>query len=208
MLVPSDEQRKYLASATENYALQMKASLGEEYLEQRGITSETIEAFSLGFVSEPEIGHEAFAGSISLPYCTRSGVVGIRFRSVPPAQKIYWTTSGNEARLYNTRVLEKARKIVVCEGELDTVVATQCGLQAVGVPGVSSWKDIWNRAFRFREIYILADNDDDGQGLEFAKKLAKKIDNCRIVTVPSGHDVNSFYLEAGAEGVRRLVGLE
>ena len=29
--------------------------------------------------------------------------------------------------------------LAICEGELDTVVATQAGLNAVGLPGANNW---------------------------------------------------------------------
>ena len=32
----------------------------------------------LGVVVEPEVGHEQFAGRLSIPYITKSGVVGLR----------------------------------------------------------------------------------------------------------------------------------
>jgi hypothetical protein len=47
-----------------------------------------------------------------------------------------------KSHLYNVQdILKLAPRIVVCEGELDTVIVSGVlGLPAVGVPGVAAWK--------------------------------------------------------------------
>ena len=76
----SKSQRELLAKATENY----ERNLGEAlpYLLSRGITEETARMFRLGFVKNPETGHELYQGKLSIPYLTPAGVIDIRFRSL------------------------------------------------------------------------------------------------------------------------------
>ncbi len=38
--------------------------------------------FRLGFVANPETGHEIYQGKLAIPYITPSGVIDIRFRSL------------------------------------------------------------------------------------------------------------------------------
>jgi hypothetical protein len=52
-------------------------------------------------------------------------------------------------------------------------------------------------------VYTLSDDDEVGQ--EFAYKVAKTTDNARNV-IMTGGDVTTFYLEHGAEELRRKVG--
>lgn len=206
-IVPSSDTRRYLKQATEKYRIQLQGTPAERYLtEVRGLTRKTLEDFSIGFVGDPEIGHQHGAGCITFPYLTRTGITAIRFRSVPPAPKTYFNVHGDHPRIYNAQILAtSARKVVICEGELDTITATQCGLQAVGIPGVTSWNPIWARAFRFREVTILADGDTPGE--EFARELVKRIDGARYVVLAEGEDVNSFVNQNGPEQLRARLGI-
>jgi len=72
----SKSQRELLAKATENY----ERNLGEAlpYLVTRGITEATARMFRLGFVANPETGHEIYQGKLAIPYITPSGVIDIR----------------------------------------------------------------------------------------------------------------------------------
>jgi hypothetical protein len=57
----------------------------------------------------------------------------------------------------------------------------------------------------YQHVYILADNDDKGQGATFAEKVAASVPNSRIVLMPAGHDVNSFYAVNGEGSVRARI---
>lgn len=60
-------------------------------------------------------------------------------------------------------------RVLVCEGCVDTLSATQLGYAAVGVPGVTGFQDEWFSLFRgVGRVTILFDNDDAGrrQGAE------------------------------------------
>ncbi|MFC0547072.1 toprim domain-containing protein [Kutzneria chonburiensis] len=109
------------------------------------------------------------------------------------------TLPGDRPRLYNTPALMTASdQIAICEGELDTVTAAACGLDAVGVPGVEAWQPHFAPAFLgYERVYLLADNDDSGQGLKFAERIAGELPNARVVLMPHGHDVNSLVMQQG-----------
>ena len=72
----SKSQRELLELASLSYAENLEQVM--PYLSQRGITEQTARMFRLGFVTEPEIGHEPYREKLSIPYLTPTGVVDIR----------------------------------------------------------------------------------------------------------------------------------
>ncbi|MEO3857463.1 toprim domain-containing protein [Acrocarpospora sp. B8E8] len=179
------------------------------YLTQtRGLTAQTIDHFGLGVVDDPLAGHEQYAGRLAIPYLAPDGdVLSVRFRRLGEDGPKYATVAGDIPRIFNAAVLEKnTSRIAVCEGEIDTMTAVQAGIPAIGVPGVSSWRPEWAMPLeQYDVVYVLADNDDTGQGREMGNLIAAQLDNVRVVLCPRGHDVNSLYLTHGKDAVWRLV---
>ncbi len=191
-------QKELLAKATDKYSESIH--LAEDYLRLRGIPLEVARLARLGVVEEPEIGHEAFQGRLSIPYITKSGVVDLRFRSLNPAvEPRYMGLTGAETKMYNVLDVEKASDwIGVCEGELDTLTLSGCiGIPCVGVPGANSWKKHYTRLLAdFERVFVFADGDQPGR--EFASSLARELP-VTIVNLPDGEDVNSIYVSEGPD---------
>ena len=202
----SQSQKELLGRAAFKYAENIH--LAEDYLASRGITKEVARACRLGVVSEPDVGHEAFQGRLSIPYITKSGVVDLRFRSLNPAvEPKYMGMTGAETKMFNVLDIEKAGDwIGVCEGELDTVTLSKCvGIPCIGVPGANSWKKHYTRLLAdFERVFVFADGDQPGK--EFATSLARELP-VTIVTMPDGEDVNSVYVKYGADAIRDKMGL-
>ena len=162
----------------------------------------------LGVVSEPEVGHEAFIGRLSIPYITKTGVVDLRFRSLNPAvEPKYMGMTGAETKMYNVLDIDRAGDwIGVCEGELDTITLSGCvGIPCVGVPGANSWKKHYTRLLAdFERVFVFADGDQPGK--EFATSLARELP-VTVVQFPEGEDVNSAYVKYGAGYIREKAGL-
>lgn len=222
MLVQPNSIRRLLERATAQYEASLEGSPANLYLSNRSLTKEVQKSFRLGFVESPLPGHEAYTGRLAIPYLTRSGVVDIRFRSIPPdgdpARAVlgmkYLSMPGATSRPFNTLALARQESfVVICEGEIDTMTAHMAGIPAVGFPGAKTWdKHVYWRMFRYRRVAILADNDDKGAGESFARKVAESIPGSVIISMPEDHDVNSFVSAFGthAEGVaalRKKVGL-
>jgi DNA primase len=145
---------------------------------------------------------------IAIPYLTRSGVVTIRFRRMGDGDgPKYRSVPGDPPRIYNANaLLVPSDHIAICEGEFDAIAATGTGIPAVGIAGVSAFKSYFARCFKgYKAVFMLADGDDKGQGMEFAEKLAEQIKNLRICPMPAGHDVNSFVLANGPEALLDLL---
>lgn len=198
-------QKELLGKAMKVYAENIYQA--EDYLASRGITKEVARLARLGVVVEPEPGHEAYAGRLSIPYITKSGVVDIRFRSLNPAvEPKYMGMTGAETKMYNVLDVERAGEFIgVCEGELDTITMSACiGIPCVGVPGSNSWKKHYTRLLAdFERIYVFADGDQPGK--EFATSLARELP-VTIIQLPDGQDVNSMFVQEGAEYIYKKMG--
>lgn len=200
----SRSQKILLEKATNFY--EGSLPLAEGYLKQRGLDLETAEKIRLGVVVDPLPGQEQFINRLSIPYITPSGVVDIRFRSMGPEEPKYLGFPGTQTRLFNVAALHTAKDfIAVCEGEIDAITLHyKCGIPAVGVPGVNSWKPHYTRLLQdFNTIYVFADGDQPG--IDFAKSLSKELSSVIIINMPEGEDVNSMYLLNGIDYFREKV---
>lgn len=219
-LVPNASQRRSLERATSRY--QQDVLRAADYLSKRGLTEEIAEEARLGFVAEPEPGHESFVGRLSIPYLAVSGVVQLRFRCLQDHDcktegcPKYLYETGAHPRLYNAPVvLQKTPVIAICEGEIDALsVHHLAGVPAVGVPGVASWEPFWNRLFTgYDTILVIADGDEPG--MDFARSIVEgssrrriaPLDNARIVKMPDKEDANSFIVSEGVDAFRERLGI-
>ena len=202
----SASQKELLGKSAEKYAEHIH--LAEDYLASRGITKEVARLMSLGVVAEPDVGHEAFAGRLSIPYITKTGVVDLRFRSLNPAvEPKYMGMTGAETKMYNVLDIDRADDYIgVCEGELDTITLSHCvGFPCIGVPGANSWKKHYTRLLAdFERVFVFADGDQPGT--EFARSLARELP-VTIVQLPEGEDVNSAFVKYGAAYVKEKAGI-
>ena len=126
--------------------------------------------------------------------------------------------------MFNTNMLLEGsgRIAYVCEGEFDTIAATQAGLPAVGISGVNGWRDhFYTMLDGFDRIVFLADSDGEGDklkerpadwpegkdfdprgvGIKFAEKHANAMEGGAVIQMPAGHDVNSYLIEEGPEAL-------
>jgi len=211
----SNEQGKLLLEVVSRYSNSLdEATVG--YLEGRGISEDTARAFSLGTVVDPHPGHEMFEGWLSIPYVSALGIYQcVKFRRLDDGKPKYGQPIGQKLHIYNVAdCLADKSYIAICEGELDAVVmSSEVGIPAVGIPGVAAWKPYYSKLFLgFDTVFVIGDNDDkeDGTnpGAEFSRRVAGEVLNSQIVQLPSGMDINEFYLAQGAESVRNLLGIK
>ena len=194
----SNMQKELLGRATRKYAGSI--SLAQDYLESRGIPLAVARLAQFGVVEEPEVGHEAYTGRLSIPYITKTGVVDLRFRSLNPAvEPKYMGMTGAETKMYNVLDVERANDFIgICEGEIDTLTLSACvGIPCIGVPGANSWKKHYTRLLAdFERVFVFADGDQPGT--EFARSLARELP-VTIIQLPDGTDVNSMYVQEGSD---------
>lgn len=187
------------------------------YLEDRGITEETAEAYGLHW----DVPREA----IAIPYRSALGeLVTTRYRlvgSVPGhgTNQKYDSTRDSTMHLYNVVDAVKS-PVYLAEGEFDTLVLKQLGLNAVGVPGATAFDEAWRWLFAGCEVRIIFDHDPErmipmGKGREkrvqpgpdAARKVARALRSVATDVLdltrelPEGMDVTDAFLEGQLEGV-------
>ncbi len=161
-----------------------------EFLANRGITETIALKYRLG------VSDDVQQGWLSIPYLRPKGVLWFNYRRLDDGKPKY--CSPGAKHLYNTAALDLADQsgdIAICEGELDTIVATELfGVPAVGIPGATQWdgNPHWHELFRgYRRIWVLADPDTAGNGL--AESVLARLPTARLVKLPA--DVNDCWLQ-------------
>lgn len=100
-----------------------------------------------------------------------------------------------------------AGEIWLLEGEPDTIIATQDGINCITVTGgAGAWKALDHerlKVFNGKDVIVCLDNDKAGQ--EAARALAERltavgVHSLKNVVVPSGKDVSDFFLKYGGSG--------
>lgn len=138
----SQGQEKLLQEAAHHYAQAISdRALG--YLAGRGISEQTAARFRLGTITDPIEGHQGYEGWLAIPYFTALDLcVGFKFRRLDDGKPKYGAPVGQKSHLFNVvATLSATKSIVICEGEFDAIVMeANCGIPAVGVPGVAAWK--------------------------------------------------------------------
>ena len=199
-----ESQKVFLREATQQYHDSLAGSPADEYLRSRGIfpTNDRVIPFRLGYVANPLLGHERYAGKLAIPYLRWSreygwSVVSIRFRRIDDDGPKYQTQPGDRPRLFNTNaLLENSPRVAITEGEIDAITASLCGIPTVGVPGAQSWKPHFVEPFLgYLDVLVFADGDEPG--MAFANTVASTLFNAKIIPMPPGEDVNSLVVSQG-----------
>lgn len=185
-----------------------------DYVRDRGFSRETVERFKLGVVtSNMAPGHEYFVGRLAIPYLTPAGPVGMRFRCLRDHRckdhgcPKYLGVKGAKSRMFNARtVLTAGDTIAIAEGELDAITLEQCGIPAVGIPGVRNWHDHYPLILEgFEHIRVFGDGDKDGR--EWNGTMITRLPDATAVDMPDGQDVNGLFVSDGLDTLRSLCNL-
>lgn len=187
-------------------------------LEARGIDAER--AAALGVVSSPRLGGDA----IAIPYLVNGQTVNHKYRTIAgpkrfeqdrDARKVFWNVDAlTDATLADL-------PLIVTEGELDAMVAMQCGfVRVVSVPDGAPAKTIGDQEstkYEFltesesalrsvREIILAVDNDGPGVNLMHDLGIRLGKGRCRYVSYPPGcKDLNDTLLRHGPAAVTRAI---
>ena len=139
----------------------LKGSLGEEYLQQRGITAETADRFMLGFAEDQKkqpcivLPHDS-AGTY---YTTRAISDMVSTKHMKP--------TGVPAILFNTDALyQNQQPCFVVESQLCAISIEQEGGSAValaGLPGISAFLSLLDKERPSAFLLLSLDNDAPGQ---------------------------------------------
>jgi len=175
------EQKALLTETAAQYYEALNAETAS-YLKSRGISKEVAATFLLGTVTNPAPGHEHAVGA------------------------------GQKIGMFNVNDLGlDTETMCICEGEIDTIILSgMCGIPAVGVAGVTQWKDWFPMMLEgYKRIFVFADNDvkEDGRnpGMELAKRIKEDLNSAVVVNLPENKDVNDIFLREGADWFKEKI---
>ena len=217
-------QSKSLVSAPldkfEPYVSTLRNSqVAKDWLAGRGISLETAEQFSLGYVQTPlpqvvPSNHPwASKGWVLFPEVRDGRVVAVKYRSVMgkriPKTETEQGWSGFAQRrdmlkspLYNQEAINSMEPVLVTEGEPDCLVLAQAGFLAVSLPsaGFNPTPEMREALKRSAAIYLAGDMDE--AGIAAMTKLHKELggDDPRgrtyMIQWPAPHkDANDVFLK-------------
>jgi 5S rRNA maturation endonuclease (ribonuclease M5) len=181
-----------------------------EYLWRvRAVDEESMRRFGIGY----DRARQAF----TIPVFSANGQLFNVRKYRPNAggdRKIWWAvpSGGATIPLFGMNVITDSSWVVVCEGEMDAILANQYGFPAVsGTAGASTWHLSWSEQLRDRDIIICYDRDHSGE--VGARKVAESLEHYArsiyIATIPlnkKGADVSDFFMEGGtADGFRHVL---
>ncbi len=181
------------------------SSIALDYLHiGRGLSTETIENFKLGYDPERD--------AITIPVYKRGELINIRYRHLnPKATSKYTQEKGCEVWIYNEDGISKGQTkggILITEGEFDCMSAWQAGFKNVVSP--ASGKDsygIWLELLdTIPKIYISYDNDKPGKSasLDLAERVGT--DKSFEIIYPEGiKDANDYFKIHNAEEYKELI---
>jgi hypothetical protein len=142
------------------------------------------------------------AGFLLIPYRVNGRAVYLKAR--PPVNKAtaerlglprFLNAGGVVPAPLNVDGIADAPRVLICEGETDTMAALSSGYAAVGVPGWGSFKAPWTRYFAGKEVFLVMDADDAGR--RGAADIAAKFERAglplpKVVDLGQGQDLNDF----------------
>jgi len=183
-------------------------------LEDRGISIEMVSNLGWSSVEKTANGKDV----IRIPYFRDGKTVGLKFRTIS-GEKLFYQEKSSEQCLYNLDVLKTItdeEPLVITEGEMDCVIALQCGFNAVSVPNGAPSRPIEGDAakkFNYlseippkRIITLAVDADIPGGILlnEIAKRHGRAF--CKWVRYPDGcKDLNDVFLQHGEKAVYKII---
>lgn len=170
----------------------------------RGLNSETLENFKIGYCEEKN--------AIAIPVYKRGELINIRYRNLDEdAKSKYTQEKGCEVWLYNEDGISKGQSkggVLIVEGEFDCMSAWQAGFKNVISP--ASGKDsygVWLELLdTIPKCYIAYDNDKPGKGssIDLAERLGT--DKSFEVLYPEGiKDANDYFKEHTADEYKDLI---
>lgn len=178
---------------------------GRKFLNERGITDKVIERNKI--VSSIDDKYVVF------PYIKNSEFVNYKMRGVNG--KFFTQAKDAKPIIYNYDGVKGKDKIVICEGELDSLSWEVAGVNThtsvnMGAPNVgdksidkkleclTTCYDVFDEA---KIIYIATDNDDNGRNLQ--QELIRRFgaDKCKIVDLRPFKDANEVLLKEGSESL-------
>lgn len=161
----------------------LESPVALKFLEKRGINTDSIEKFNLGYDD----------GWLIIPHYIEKTPASIKYRKI--IGKEFKRMKDTPSVLFNVDNLDYSKKyIIIVEGEFDAIKGTQENIPNIVATtlGAESFPYDWMKYLEpFETVYICFDSDEVGQ--RGAKKTAEKIglDKCKNIILPL-KDLNDY----------------
>lgn len=173
----------------------MKSSMAlGNFQTKRGLDKTTLETFTIGYDGD----------RYTIPIRDEDGLlVNVRrYKLGVNHNKMMNIPGAGDATLFLPDALA-GEWLVLCEGELDALIARQYGFPACSTTaGAGTWPAEWTKRFKDKRVYIVYDVDD--QGTQGAKKVAVRLAKAGaevfVVKLPltqKGADVTDYFVAQG-----------
>ena len=175
--------------------------MGLELIEEvRGISVPTLEMCGVYTVDEEPY-------TVRMPFRHRNGTWYERKFLTPGYQpskteRKVLAPSGSSPHLYNPLMLgPNAGLMFLCEGEYDTLSVIDCGFDAVGTQGVSTFNRTWARLFSGATVIIAFDGDSAGRkAAHDLQTIFKDLGtDVHVMEVPDESDLNDLHKDGELE---------
>ncbi len=151
-------------------------------------------------------GYDAYTHRIVFPL--EGNLYG---RSISASAPPHRFLPGPKGGLYSWEQVRRCPEVILVEGLFDYAVLWQAGFRNVTCAMGNHLNTLQSRQLCTgrRTVYLAFDADTNGSGQQAAQWLARRLSeqglHARSVTVPDGHDPNSFFVQGG--GAQRFQAL-
>jgi DNA primase len=145
-----------------------------------------------------DVGYDAFVRRIVFPL--ESNLYG---RSISGSAPPHRFLPGSKGGLYSWQQAQSFPEVILVEGLFDYAVLWQAGFENVTCSlgthlNVQQFRQLCDRP---RTVYVVFDADSNGSGQQAAQRLSQRLRErgvtARLVSLPEGHDPNSFFVRGG-----------
>lgn len=174
----------------------MQENMMMDWLLQRGITEDVLSRFHVSAGT-----HHILGECIHIPVINKDGAILFRKYRRSPFTDVgekYLYDAGSRAQLYGWHEAHRHPRVLVCEGELDALVAWSNNIPAVSsTGGAMTFTEEWASWLANKEVLVCYDNDD--AGARGAVRTLKLIPHAKIVQIPDMPNLKDItdYLMAG-----------
>src|SRR5690606_20138511 len=140
----------------------------------RGISRETVDKFKLEYVEHffPQLNEKTTC--IAFPYYRNGELINVKYRT---GDKKFLQVKDAESIFFGMDLITDFSRLIITEGEWDTMALAEIGIEAVSVPNgakdgsnednkLECIENCWNWLQKFDSYVICSDNDAAGKILE------------------------------------------
>jgi DNA primase len=175
------------------------------YLTGRGLTTRTIRAARLGYVPGDFREWRTLEGmdvpcGITIPWFAADALWAVKVRRAYGTPKYQQVKGGNANGLYGANHLAEHEIALFCEGEFDTLLASQEAGSLAAAVALSSATTMLNTRWYAELTHchtILVAYDRDAAGERGAKRLLSLSPRFRSIQLPYGKDITEYHLQGG-----------